>query len=99
MITAVAVAHLIKVNKVLTLVASNISIPPMIPFILYGSFAFGSLIWGEPISVIPADLTMEAISGSLKQYLTGSIAFAITAGITGMLITYLFLSIFRRVVK
>jgi glycosyltransferase involved in cell wall biosynthesis len=96
MITAVAVAHFLRLNKVLTLVASNISIPPMIPFILYGSFVAGSIILGEPLNVVPSNLTLDAISGSLVQYLVGSFAFAFAAGIVGMAVSYIFLSIFRR---
>jgi len=99
MITAVAVAHILKMNKVLTLVASNISIPPMIPFILYGSFVTGALILGEPLSVIPSNLSLDAITGSLRQYLIGSLVFATVAGTVGMSVLYMFLSIFRRVTK
>lgn len=96
MITAVATAHLLKLNKVLTLVSSNISIPPMIPFILYGSFYAGSLLLGESMKVIPSDLTFDAISGSLTQYLAGSIILAICVGFVGMVVTYTILKIFRR---
>ena len=96
MITAVATAHLLKLNKVLTLVSSNISIPPMIPFTLYGSFYAGSLLLGESMKVIPSDLTFDAISGSLTQYLAGSIILAICVGFVGMVVTYTILKIFRR---
>lgn len=97
MIAAVAAAHLLKLNKVIVLVASNISIPPMIPFILYGSFAAGAFILGEPISFIPSQLNLNSISDSLVQYLTGSIAFAAVAGIAGMLVSYILLTVFRKV--
>ena len=97
MIAAVAAAHLLKLNKVIVLVASNISIPPMIPFILYGSFAAGAFILGEPISFIPSQLNLNSISDSLVQYLTGSIAFASVAGIAGMFVSYILLTVFRKV--
>ena len=96
MIAAVAAAHLLKLNKVIVLVASNISIPPMIPFILYGSFAAGAFILGEPISFIPTQLNLNSISDSLVQYLTGSIAFATVTGIIGMIIAYILLTVFRK---
>ena len=99
MLAAVATAHLLKLNKVITLVSSNISIPPMIPFILYGSFAAGAFILGEPVKLIPSELSLESISVSLKQYLIGSVAFAAVAGITGLAVSYLFLSIFRKPLK
>ena len=96
MIAAVAAAHLLKLNKVIVLVASNISIPPMIPFILYGSFAAGAFILGEPISFIPTQLNLNSISDSLVQYLTGSIAFATVTGIIGMITAYILLTVFRK---
>jgi glycosyltransferase involved in cell wall biosynthesis/3-hydroxymyristoyl/3-hydroxydecanoyl-(acyl carrier protein) dehydratase len=96
MITAVAAAHLLKLNKVIVLVSSNISIPPMIPFILYGSFAAGALILREPLSFIPSSLSLSSISDSLVQYLTGSIAFATIAGLAGWLISFILLKLFRK---
>jgi glycosyltransferase involved in cell wall biosynthesis len=96
MIAAVAAAHLLKLNKVIVLVASNISIPPMIPFILYGSFATGAFILGEPIRFIPSQLNLNSISDSLVQYLTGSIAFASIVGVIGMLAAHILLTVFRK---
>ena len=96
MIAAVAAAHLLKLNKILTLISSNISIPPMIPIILYGSFMLGSLLLGEPLGAIPSSLSLDAISGSLKQYLVGSIVLASIVGISGFIVSFVILSIFRR---
>ncbi len=95
MITAVAVAHLLKLNKLIVLVSSNISIPPMIPFILYGSFLTGAAILGEPLSFVPSSLTLSSISESLVQYLTGSFVFASITGLSGWLISYILLKLFR----
>ncbi len=96
MISAVAVAHLLKLNKVIVLVASNISIPPMIPFILYGSFAVGALILGRSVNFVPSQLSLDSISDSLVQYLTGSFTLAIVTGLVGMLASYILLNVFRK---
>lgn len=40
------VAHLLHINKWIFFVAANISLPPMIPFILYFSYAMGGLLLG-----------------------------------------------------
>lgn len=96
MITAVAVAHLLKLNKVIVLVSSNISIPPIIPFILYGSFATGAFLLGEPVKFIPEQMNFDSISDSLVQYLAGSVAFAIVIGVLGLITTYILLTIFRK---
>src|SRR6184192_1573319 len=37
MLVAAAVAHFLRLNKAIALLASNISIPPVAPFILYAS--------------------------------------------------------------
>jgi glycosyltransferase involved in cell wall biosynthesis/3-hydroxymyristoyl/3-hydroxydecanoyl-(acyl carrier protein) dehydratase len=95
MITAVAAAHLLKLNKVIVLVSSNISIPPMIPLILYCSFVTGAIILKEPINFVPSALDLASISESLIQYLTGSIVFATLAGLSGGLLSYLLLKLFR----
>lgn len=96
MLTAVFAAHLLKLNKVLVLVASNISIPPMIPFILWGSFATGAYVMNIPIDLIPENLTLGSIAESLKQYLIGSIIFAIVCGLAVTIISYLVLLIIRK---
>ena len=96
MITAVAAAHLLRLNKVIVLVSSNISIPPMIPFILYGSFATGAIILREPLTFIPSSLSLTSISESLLQYLTGSVVFATITGLTGWLVSYTLLKLFRK---
>ena len=36
MLATLFLAHVLKLNKVIAIVAANISIPPMIPFLLYG---------------------------------------------------------------
>jgi len=99
MVTAVIAAHFLKLNKVLVLVASNISIPPVIPFILYGSFATGAFVLDIPLNIIPIDLTLSSISNSLKQYLVGSIIFAVIVGLAGLIISYLILLIIRKPYK
>ena len=96
MITAVATAHLLKLNKVVVLVSSNISIPPMIPFILYGSFATGAFLLGEPVKFIPDQINFDSLSDSLVQYLAGSVVFAIVTGILGLITSYILLYAFRK---
>ena len=47
MLLALAVAWLLRLNKAITLISSNISLPPMIPFILFGSYEVGKLFVGD----------------------------------------------------
>lgn len=98
MITAVFLSHLMKLNKVVVLLAANISIPPVLPFILYGSYVLGGFFIDSPGNPLQFDsnLTFEAIGSHLLQYLVGAVFLALLAGIGGGLLFYLLLSIFRK---
>ncbi|MDL2310105.1 DUF2062 domain-containing protein [Parabacteroides sp. OttesenSCG-928-B22] len=96
MVVAALLAHLMGLNKVITLVASNISIPPMIPFILFGSYATGGLLLGRPILLSLHEVTFETIKDSLVQYLAGSMVFAVLCGLIAGLACLLLLSLFRK---
>ena len=94
----VAVDHLLKLNKVIVLVASNISIPPMIPLIIYASFKMGGIfIESDKLNLIYSKgLSLDLIKDNLFQYLTGSLVFGLTLALSFGLITYILLLIFRK---
>jgi glycosyltransferase involved in cell wall biosynthesis len=96
MLIAYGLAHVLKLNKVIALVASNISIPPMLPFILYGSFAIGAWILERPFRLNLSHVTFETMKEDITQYIIGSVLLAIISAITFGIITYLLLSIFRK---
>lgn len=97
MIVGLALAHLFKLNKALVLVASNISIPPMIPFIIFGSYKFGALFVSDPKNdfLLNDGLSLENIKDNLVQYIIGAIVLAIIAGALFGLLTYVYLSLKR----
>ena len=80
MIFAAVTAHFMRLNKVVALVFSNISIPPMIPFILYGSVVLGAAILRTDNPFTLDSISIENIGMSLTQYLVGSFALAVAAG-------------------
>lgn len=96
MLIAAALAHLLKLNKVIALVASNISIPPMIPFILYGSYYTGCKVLCRPVSLHLGDITLENTAMVLVQYLVGSVVFAAACSLATGLLSAVLLGIFRR---
>ena len=96
MILAALIAHLLRLNKIITLVASNISIPPMIPFILFGSYATGALLLQRPLTLTFHDVTFEMVKDSLVQYLVGSVVFAAMSGLLVGLVCLALLSLFRK---
>ncbi|OFX88555.1 MAG: glycosyltransferase [Bacteroidetes bacterium GWF2_33_16] len=98
MLIAFGIAHLLKLNKVIVIVASNISIPPMIPIILFASFKTGGLfIEADKLSIIySSDISLNMIKDNLLQYLLGSLAFGVILAITIGIISYLLLTFFRK---
>ncbi len=96
MIAVAAVAHLLRLNKVIALVFSNISIPPMIPFILYGSLLSGAIVLGRESVVDFSTINFESVSQDLVQYILGASLLALVAGVVVFVVAYAILSILRR---
>lgn len=90
-ILVLALAAVLKLNKLISFTFSNISIPPMIPFIIYGSLKIGSWILNnnEEIAYDNVSLDFNFLL-SLKEYIIGSfvLAFfsAIIFGVAGFVI-------------
>jgi glycosyltransferase involved in cell wall biosynthesis len=98
MIVALALAYLMKLHKPFVIVAANISIPPMIPLIIFGSIGTGALAMGLPL----ADLSfsdgfgLDSITNNLLQYVVGSFVLALVSGLLSGSFSYLLLLVFRR---
>lgn len=89
-------AYFMKLNKVVAMVFSNISIPPMIPFLLYGSVVLGALVLGVENAFTLDGITLETVAQSLTQYIVGSVALAIILGLLVFIISLLAMIICKR---
>lgn len=89
-------AHLLRLNKVIAVVAANISIPPMIPFLLYGSYRTGCLVLGTAPDLHLEDISFENLKSVLEQYLIGSVIFAIACSLLSGIVSAALLAICRR---
>ena len=96
MLIAFAIAHVLKLNKVITLVASNISIPPMIPFLIYGSYFTGCKVLRVPVELSLSNITLESVKNSLIPYVVGSVIFAALCSVAVGLVVFGLLAVFRR---
>lgn len=98
MLVAFGVAYLLKLNKFVTVAASNISIPPMLPLIVFLSYITGGLITGTNNHIVKYSSRMSLgwIKANLLQYLVGSIIFGILLALVLGTITYFLLRIFRK---
>lgn len=98
LVVAIALAFMLRLNKPLVIVAANISIPPMIPVILFLSHVTGALWMGEDAVALSfnQEITLDLLKHSFMQYVLGATTLAIGAGVIFGLITYGVLRIFRR---
>ncbi len=95
---AIALAYLFKLNKIIVITTANISIPPMIPLVLYLSYKTGGLVLGLSTSDLQysSKISFEYIRTNIYMYALGSIVFAFAASISLGIISFILLSIFRK---
>lgn len=101
LVLALWTAHRLRLNKAVVVVASNISFPPMVPFLVYGSLHVGAwLLHGRPFA---ADFA--ALSGSgwwatarehLWEWVLGSFALAAGVALMGTIGTYAVAQLLRK---
>lgn len=96
MIFAFATAHLMRLNKIVAVVFSNVSIPPMIPLILFGSLWTGARLLGEEIAFSFREVDFALLANFMKQYLVGSVVLAAVAGCVVALVGYLVMVLCKR---
>ncbi|MBS1634897.1 MAG: DUF2062 domain-containing protein [Bacteroidetes bacterium] len=88
------VAHVLKLNKAIAGLAAQISVPPMIPFILYGSVKTGELVLNERVDLAFSHLLSVSTLMNLYVYIIGATVMAFAAGILGFIITWILLKVF-----
>jgi glycosyltransferase involved in cell wall biosynthesis len=97
MAVALLFAAMFKLNKTITLIASNISIPPMIPFLLFGSYIAGGIVLDtHKVITYSSSLTLNFLKENLLQYVVGSLVFALAMSVLAGSLTWLLLAAFRR---
>lgn len=97
LLLGIPLAVLFRLNKILFITAANISIPPMIPFILYVSFVCGQLVLtGEMNHHQLFELTMDSIQTNALQYVVGACVFAVLAGVVTFVLSFGLLKVFRK---
>lgn len=97
LITAIAIAYLLRLNKFIVIVAANISIPPMIPIILYLSYITGGWVLSVKNGVVFSnDISLAWVRDNLYQYIVGSFVFAVILSIIIGMITFVLLKLWQR---
>jgi glycosyltransferase involved in cell wall biosynthesis len=98
LITAIALAYILKLNKLIVIIAANISIVPMIPVILYFSYVTGGFFMNTHSYSIAriSDFSFAVIKENIIQYIVGSFIFAILLSLSFGIVTFVLLRIFRK---
>jgi uncharacterized protein (DUF2062 family) len=91
------VAHQLRLNKATLLLASHISIPPVVPFILYGSMVLGHwLFTGQSLDISPHQITKGLTLEHFVEWIVGSVALGVIVGLAGTIFTYSLARVMRR---
>ncbi len=97
LMVGIPLAVYFRMNKVLFLTTANISLPPLIPFIIFGSYKFGGLFYQNGVQLKSiSDFTLESINLNFAQYFLGGTLLAVAAGLTGTLVSFLLFNLFRK---
>jgi uncharacterized protein (DUF2062 family) len=98
LVTAIALSVVFKLNKALVVLAANLSLPPLIPFIIYLGVKMGAFWVGNKAQTLIFDdnLSLDTIKDNLVQYVLGSMTLAVIVGITGGFLAYLFIKVFKK---
>lgn len=96
-ILVLSLAVLLKLNKVIAFAFSNVSMPPLIPFVVYLCLQTGALITGNEISFSISDIAEDfGAFKHLQTYIIGSLVLATVSAILFGLLGYFILLFFNR---
>jgi glycosyltransferase involved in cell wall biosynthesis len=97
-VSALVLAHFMKLNKAIVGLAANISVPPMIPFLLYGSLKTGQIVLQKEsgFNFFKSEITFETIKHEIYTYIVGSFCFAVIMALIFGILTYIVLTLRKR---
>lgn len=86
-----------KLNKVLFIAAANISVPPLIPFVVFFSYSVGAFFVTDNAEIPELSaITLETIHINFMQYAIGGVVLAIIMGVLGIAVSYVGFKVFRK---
>lgn len=97
MIVAAFVAQRLHLNTALVLLAANISLPPVIPFIVYSALVLGRFLTsGQWVWTLDwRHLTLAMAQARAWEFILGSVVMAAGVGLTIGAVSFLILSLFK----
>lgn len=98
LLLGIPAAHFLKLNKTLFIIAANVSLPPLIPVIVFLSFLMGKPFMGErAVNLSFSDgLTLQTMWVHIEQYIYGAVLLALVVALIFWILTYIFLKTYRK---
>lgn len=97
LISAIAAAYILKLNKPVVIATANISVPPMIPLILFASFKTGELVTGQEVHLAISDISLETIKSNVYVYAVGAVWLSVVFSLFMGMITFFLTSMIRKI--
>jgi uncharacterized protein (DUF2062 family) len=95
-VIAIFVAMFFRLNKALVVVFSQVSFPPLLPFIVWLSYKVG-YYWIGTTTASKTKISLQTIDHRFLQYVYGSLTLALVAAIAVGLLTFASLKLLRLV--
>jgi uncharacterized protein (DUF2062 family) len=98
LLIGIPTAIFLRMNKVLFIAAANISLPPLIPLIIFFSYLMGQpFADAEPIPFDKlSELSLDNIHDNFIQYVIGAIILSVAVGLAGFLVSWAGLATLRK---
>jgi len=94
LIIGLALCHFLKLNKALFVLAAHISIPPMIPFIIFASHVLGGWVLNKETTLLfNSSLTLESVKSELIQYYLGAVFLSFIAAIVAAVLSFVIIKL------
>lgn len=93
-VTVLFLAYVLRLNKLIAFAFSNVSIPPVIPFIVVASLYLGGLAVNNTHPI--TDFSVDSIKQNFVQYLVGSVILATVSAIIAGVAGYTLLAAFNK---
>ena len=94
---AMGLSTVLKLNKAITVISTNFSIPPLIPLVIWASYELGGKIVASPTSIsFDSGISLQMIRENLVQYLLGSFLLGILLAAVSGLMVFILLRLVRK---
>lgn len=93
---AVGGAHLLRLNKIVVTAFANISLPPVIPFVVVASLHLGCLLTGSEMPALPLPSSPEEATSGVTSYALGSVALGVVLGAAAWPLAWMVIRMLRR---